>query len=147
ANQSLHKDIKGFSLEVEDIFNNYPWYGNLRELKNVVKRTALLCDEEYIEARLLPFEIRNYQKLFFEEPLNTITTSYSFPLQESPFMEEKNLSSSATTLKGAMIDMEYQLILKTLAKCNFNKSKAAKMLKIDRRTLYNKMNLYRELNR
>jgi two-component system response regulator HydG len=46
-----------------------------------------------------------------------------------------------------MIDMEYQLILKTLAKCNFNKSKAAKMLKIDRRTLYNKMNLYRELNR
>jgi len=33
-----------------------------------------------------------------------------------------------------------------LAKCNFNKSKAAKMLKIDRRTLYNKMNLYREHN-
>ena len=147
ANQSLHKVIKGFSPEVENIFYNYPWYGNLRELKNVVKRTALLADGECIEARLLPFEIRNYQKLFFEEPANTITTSYSFPLQESPFMEEKTLSSSATTLKGAMIDMEYQLILKTLAKCNFNKSKAAKMLKIDRRTLYNKMNLYRELNR
>jgi two-component system response regulator HydG len=147
ANQSLHKVIKGFSPEVEDIFNSYPWYGNLRELKNVVKRTALLGDGEYIEARLLPFEICKYQKLFFEESANTVTTSYSFPPQESPFMEEKTLSSSATTLKGAMIDMEYQLILKTLAKCNFNKSKAAKMLKIDRRTLYNKMNLYRELNR
>jgi two-component system response regulator HydG len=147
ANQSLHKEIKGFSPEVEEIFNNYPWYGNLRELKNVVKRTALLADGEYIEARLLPFEICNYQKIFFEEePPNTVATSYSFPSQENVFTEEKALSSSATTLKGAMIDMEYQLILKTLAKCNFNKSKAAKMLKIDRRTLYNKMNLYRELN-
>ena len=105
ANKSLHKAIKGFSPEVEDVFNNYPWYGNLRELKNVVKRTALLADGEYIEARLLPFEIRNYQKLLFDEPANTIATSYSFPPHESPFMDEKSLSSSATTLKGAMIDM------------------------------------------
>jgi two-component system response regulator HydG len=146
ANKSLHKEIKGFSSEVEEIFNNYPWYGNLRELKNVVKRTALLADGEYVETRLLPFEICNYQKLFFEEEPATAVTTFSFPSQEHSFTEEKTLSSSATTLKGAMIDMEYQLILKTLAKCNFNKSKAAKMLKIDRRTLYNKMNLYRELN-
>ena len=145
TNKSLHKEIKGFSPEVEEVFNNYPWYGNLRELKNVVKRTALLADGECIEARLLPLEICNYQKLFFEEEAAN-AASYSFPSQENSFTEEKTLSSSATTLKGAMIDMEYQLILKTLAKCNFNKSKAAKMLKIDRRTLYNKMNLYRELN-
>jgi len=147
ANKTLHKEIKGFTPEVENIFKNYPWYGNLRELKNVVKRTALLADGEYIEARFLPFEICNYERLIpEEEPVNTATTSYSFPPQEMPFTEEKNVSSTATTLKGAMIDMEYKLILKTLAKCNFNKSKAAKMLKIDRRTLYNKMNLYRELN-
>jgi two-component system response regulator HydG len=149
ANNSLQKQIKGFSSEVEDIFENYPWYGNLRELKNVVKRTALLADGEYIEARFLPFEICNYQKLVFEEEqANTPTTSYSISPQDILFTEEeKTLSSPATTLKGAMIDMEYQLILKTLAKCNFNKSKAAKMLKIDRRTLYNKMNLYRGLNK
>ncbi|HXL58663.1 MAG TPA: sigma-54 dependent transcriptional regulator [Chitinophagaceae bacterium] len=146
ANNTLHKQIKGFSPDVENIFKNYPWYGNLRELKNVVKRTALLADGEYIEARFLPFEICNYQKLFFEEEERASATSYSLQPEEIPFAEEKILSSSATTLKGAMIDMEYQLILKTLAKCNFNKSKAAKMLKIDRRTLYNKMNLYRELN-
>src|SRR6266487_3199659 len=146
ANNTLHKQIKEFSPDVENIFKNYPWYGNLRELKNVVKRTALLADGEYIEARFLPFEICNYQNLIpEEEPVNS-ATSYSLQPEEIPFAEEKILSSSATTLKGAMIDMEYQLILKTLAKCNFNKSKAAKMLKIDRRTLYNKMNLYRELN-
>src|SRR4051794_40552634 len=146
ANQSLHKTVKGFSPEVENIFKSYPWYGNLRELKNVVKRAALLADGEYIETNALPFEILNYLKLFGEDskPADTSTITYSFPSQEIPISED-NISST-TTLKDAMIDMEYQLILKTLAKCNFNKSKAAKMLKIDRRTLYNKMNLYREHN-
>jgi two-component system response regulator HydG len=145
ANQTLHKTVKGFSPEVENIFRTYPWYGNLRELKNVVKRAALLADGDCIESSSLPFEICNYLKLFGEESKapenNTIT--YSFPSQELPVTED---NASSTTLKDAMIDMEYQLILKTLAKCNFNKSKAAKMLKIDRRTLYNKMNLYREHN-
>jgi len=147
ANQSLHKNLKGFSPEVEKIFKNYPWYGNLRELKNVVKRATLLADSDFIEPRFLPFEISNYYKSFGEEQAIAEDANYSNATsREAPFGEENNLSS-ATTLKGAMIDMEYQLILKTLAKCNFNKSKAAKMLKIDRRTLYNKMNLYRENHR
>jgi two-component system response regulator HydG len=145
TNKSLYKDLKGFSPDVEKIFKMYPWYGNLRELKNVVKRAALVADSEYIETRFLPFEISNYQKLYTEETPGEDSLTISTPLQEVPFADDNNLSS-ATTLKGAMIDMEYQLILKTLAKCNFNKSKAAKMLKIDRRTLYNKMNLYREQN-
>jgi two-component system response regulator HydG len=145
ANQTLHKTVKGFSPEVENIFKTYPWYGNLRELKNVVKRSALLAEGDYIESSSLPFEICNYLKLFGEEskPADNNSITYSFPSQDIPISED---NASSTTLKDAMIDMEYQLILKTLAKCNFNKSKAAKMLKIDRRTLYNKMNLYREHN-
>lgn len=142
TNKSLYKNVKGFSPEVEKIFKMYPWYGNLRELKNVVKRAALLADGEYIETRFLPFEISNYQKLHNDETPPADSLTVSTPLQDVSFADDN--ASSATTLKGAMIDMEYQLILKTLAKCNFNKSKAAKMLKIDRRTLYNKMNLYRE---
>ena len=144
TNKSLYKNVKGFSPEVEKIFKLYPWYGNLRELKNVVKRAALLADGEYIETRFLPFEISNYQKPHNEETQPPDSLTVSMPLQDAAFADDN--ASSATTLKGAMIDMEYQLILKTLAKCNFNKSKAAKMLKIDRRTLYNKMNLYREQN-
>jgi two-component system response regulator HydG len=66
ANESLGKNIKGFSSEVEDIFKNYVWHGNLRELKNVVKRAALLSDSEYIEDRSLPFEITNFKRLQFE---------------------------------------------------------------------------------
>lgn len=144
TNKSLYKNVKGFSPEVEKIFKMYPWYGNLRELKNVVKRAALLADGEYIETRFLPFEISNYQTLHSEETQPADSLTVSTPLQDVPFADDN--ASSAITLKGAIIDMEYQLILKTLAKCNFNKSKAAKMLKIDRRTLYNKMNLYREQN-
>jgi two-component system response regulator HydG len=55
-------------------------------------------------------------------------------------------SLSETTLKGASIDAEYEMILKALKKVNFNKSKAAKLLNIDRKTLYNKMKQYQEFN-
>jgi two-component system response regulator HydG len=49
-------------------------------------------------------------------------------------------------LKAAGIDAEYEAILQALKKVNFNKSKAAKLLNIDRKTLYNKMKLYNEFN-
>jgi two-component system response regulator HydG len=51
-----------------------------------------------------------------------------------------------TTLKAASIDAEYEMIIEALKQSNFNKSKAAKLLNIDRKTLYNKMKQYQELN-
>jgi len=54
--------------------------------------------------------------------------------------------NSEITLKEASIDAEYEMILQALKKVNFNKSKAAKLLNIDRKTLYNKMKQYREFN-
>ncbi|MDQ6812232.1 MAG: sigma-54 dependent transcriptional regulator, partial [Bacteroidota bacterium] len=65
TNDELAKNIKGFSPEVESIFKTYVWPGNLRELKNVVKRATLLCDTEYIMPTVLPFEITNFSKLQF----------------------------------------------------------------------------------
>jgi two-component system response regulator HydG len=55
------------------------------------------------------------------------------------------LNESGRTLKAAGIDAEYEMIVETLKKVNFNKSKAARLLHIDRKTLYNKMSQYREL--
>jgi two-component system, NtrC family, response regulator HydG len=132
--QQLNKNIRGFDKEVEEAFKNYVWYGNLRELRNVIKRAALLTDGEYIEARSLPFEIINFKKLQFEKPADGSAPS------------AEKAEPSPTSLKSASRDAEYEMILQALKKANYNKSKAAKLLDIDRKTLYNKMQQYQEFN-
>lgn len=147
ANQSLGKQITGFSKEVEQIFLSYVWHGNLRELRNVVKRAALLTDGNVIEARSLPFEIVNYQKFLFDAGTDALASFAQPGLNEKK--EVAGMSKSlpdGNSLKEASIDLEYELILKTLKEVNFNKSKAARLLNIDRKTLYNKIKLYQELN-
>ena len=146
TNIELGKNIKRFSNEVENIFRNYVWYGNLRELKNVIKRATLLTDSEEIEASSLPFEISHFSKLQFEKQPDIVSVTNS--VMPSTFTEVDSSRSTVTetTLKGASIDAEYEMILKALKKVNFNKSKAAKLLNIDRKTLYNKMKQYQEFN-
>lgn len=149
TNDELNKKVKGFSSEVEEIFQKYVWYGNLRELKNVVKRATLLTDGEYIEDRSLPFEIVNFNKLSFDygnEPstpaavqATPVAASHATPAHGRTVLDE-------TTLKAASIDAEYEMIIEALKQANFNKSKAAKLLNIDRKTLYNKMKQYQEFN-
>jgi two-component system response regulator HydG len=150
TNQELGKNVKRLSAEVENIFRNYVWYGNLRELRNVIKRATLLTDGEEIEPTALPFEISNFNKLQFDKgpQIETVTNSYapSMPASAAIEEDEPQRSLSETTLKGASIDAEYEMILKALKKVNFNKSKAAKLLNIDRKTLYNKMKQYQEFN-
>jgi two-component system response regulator HydG len=156
ANEELNKSIKGFHPEVERLFKSYVWYGNLRELKNVVKRATLLCDEEYIDVKSIPFELTNFSKLQFEgssssEPAQPVQQSpgvVTFPQQNAPvatYPPVKKALPKEQSLKSAGIDAEYELILEALKKVNFNKSKAAKVLQIDRKTLYNKIRQYQEL--
>jgi two-component system response regulator HydG len=147
TNRELGKDIIDFTPEVEAIFKNYVWHGNLRELKNVIKRATLLTDGEYVDAKTLPFEISNFSKLQFEA---SGESSINIPVAHSaismPMPETPRHVNSEITLKEASIDAEYEMILQALKKVNFNKSKAAKLLNIDRKTLYNKMKQYREFN-
>ncbi|MBL7697498.1 MAG: sigma-54-dependent Fis family transcriptional regulator [Chitinophagaceae bacterium] len=148
TNEELNKKVKGFSPEVEEIFQKYVWYGNLRELKNVVKRATLLTDGEYIEDRSLPFEIVNFNKLSFDYGSDPSPV----PVQAAPAVPATAPTSHGrtvldeTTLKAASIDAEYEMIIEALKQANFNKSKAAKLLNIDRKTLYNKMKQYQEFN-
>lgn len=145
TNKELDKHVKGFTPEVEDIFKSYVWHGNLRELKNVIKRATLLSEGTMIEARYLPFEISNYAKLQFE---NTGAGPETAPASEVPtglHSRKSNINLSETNLKAAALDVEYELIIEALKKCNFNKTKAAKLLNIDRKTLYNKMMQYQLL--
>ena len=150
TNEELNKKVRGFTPEVEDIFKNYIWYGNLRELKNVVKRSTLLTDGEYVEARSLPFEISNFSKLNFEsapEPQQPQAFQAAGPQTILPVSNPTSRTIlDETTLKAASIDAEYEMIIEALKQANFNKSKAAKLLNIDRKTLYNKMKQYQEFN-
>lgn len=144
TNLELGKNVRGFTPEVEKAFKQYPWPGNLRELRNVIKRSTLLADGEYIDARTLPFELLNYDKLLFFEPTNNFA-----PPENSPVSIYEPLAvampippasiPSKVDLKSAALEAEYEMILNVLKQVNFNKSKAAQALGIDRKTLYNKM--------
>ena len=141
TNTELGKDVKGFTKEVEDVLNNYIWYGNLRELKNVIKRATLLTDGDLVDVKSLPFEINNFYKLQFDAPTATVV--------EKPVTVQANSNLQVpyeNKLKSANLDAEYEVILDALKKSNFNKSKAAKLLNVDRKTLYNKMRQFKEFN-
>jgi len=111
SNNELKKSVLGFEPAVEAVFMNYGWPGNLREMKNVVKRATLLATGNQICLNEIPSEIYSQQK------------------QEDKFrlFNEKN---------------EDELIRSVLETVGYNKSKAARLLKIDRKTLYNKLKLY-----
>lgn len=142
TNKELGKNVKRFSPEVEDVFRKYVWHGNLRELKNVVKRATLMADSSVIDIKSIPFELVNYRKLQFEnsaEQVPVAANRESTTAAQPAAMREPGL-------KSVSIDAEYEWILETLKKVDFNKSKAAKLLKIDRKTLYNKIKQYKDLN-
>lgn len=154
--QELGKKIDGFTDEVKEIFLTYPWYGNLRELKNIIKRATLLADGK-LDVKGLPFELVNHARLTFDEPTtatpvtstqanSTLTERpadvYKAPVVESGIATEmppRHEEPKTINLKKAAQEAEYETILDALKKADFNKSKAAEILGIDRKTLYNKM--------
>ena len=113
ANIELNKNISGFSKEVISLFQRYSWPGNLRELKNVIKRSVLLSSGNLIEQAVLPKEV---------------------------VQQNDDIDSSIALFSKS--DYEKERIVKALKQTNFNKSKAAELLQITRKTLYNKINHY-----
>ncbi|SHE65824.1 two-component system, NtrC family, response regulator HydG [Arenibacter palladensis] len=112
ANRSLGKNVEGFSEDVKDIFRQYHWPGNLRELQNVIKRAVLLTSGNTVEKEALPKEVY------------------------------RSKESNVNVDNFSKADYEKEQIVKALKQSNFNKSKAAKLLQITRKTLYNKINHY-----
>ncbi|TWR29680.1 sigma-54-dependent Fis family transcriptional regulator [Mucilaginibacter pallidiroseus] len=127
ANQELDRNVTSFSPEVVECFMNYRWQGNIRELKNVVRRATLLSEGSEISMKALPLEISNFKLAAFE-PSSAIASSAN-EVKEGPKHD----------LKNAALGAEHETILRVLREVNFNKTKAAEILNIDRKTLYNKM--------
>jgi two-component system response regulator HydG len=135
TNAELGKNVTGFDEEVLDTFLQYSWPGNLRELRNVVRRAVLLTEPgKKINKATLPWEITIGNILAHE--------SYEPPAHSgAPPMRKKEMD-----LKDAANWAEYETIMSVLQKVNFNKKKAAEMLNIDRKTLYNKIKNFQEEN-
>ncbi len=119
ANAEFGKEISGFDEESAGLLANYDWPGNLRELRNVIRRAALLSKGTQIERASLPGEIFTYDPSYAQVS-----------------------RSSDTDLKALESSLERQKIVEALEKVRYNKTKAAKLLNIDRKTLYNKIKTY-----
>jgi two-component system, NtrC family, response regulator HydG len=132
SSNELNKEIAGFDEEVMKLFMDYSWPGNLREFRNVIRRAGLLTTGGgLISSKVLPWEMMN------NPHLDTI------PRNDQPAAATTTTSSAQLfDLKNAASHAEYETIMNVLKQVNFNKSKAADILKIDRKTLYNKLRVY-----
>jgi two-component system response regulator HydG len=116
SNKELQKNVQHISKSAMELLLQYDWPGNLRELKNVIKRMVLLTTGDTADIETLP--------------------------DEMIIAVHKEPRPLGTDLKAINEINEKALILETLLKVKYNKSKAAKILNIDRKTLYSKMERY-----
>ena len=113
-NERFKKEIDGISNDVLNQFMDYPWPGNIRELEHVIEHAFILCHGRVITGEHLPAEIGHYGGRREEA------------VPKSPGARSVQVSH----------------ILDALSKTAGNKAKAARLLGIDRRTLYRKMSKY-----
>jgi two-component system response regulator HydG len=132
TNEELQKNVEGYDEDVEEMFLNYAWPGNLREFRNVVRRAVLLTPCGKINSKVLPWEITQASMHVDSQHMgsNSIAT---------------HTGAKEVDLKDAAAKAEYETIMNVLKEVNFNKTKAAEILKIDRKTLYNKIKIYESL--
>lgn len=139
ANQQLEKNILGFDDEAKEKLRDYYWHGNLRELQNVIKRAVLLTQGDYVTVDTLPHEIVHPNYFVAEEPL-PMPQVQVYPDMVRPGTTV--IGQPANNLKSVSENAERAAILKVLERTGYNKTRAAEVLNIDRKTLYNKLKAY-----
>ncbi len=111
-----------FSFEVISAFYKYPWYGNIRELQNVIKHAAIVCEGSEVTLNDLPD--------YFHNQL----------LKASDHRQDKK--ESHLELRRRVASAERDSLIDALKKCNNNRSQAIRLLGISRRTFYKKLKQY-----
>lgn len=111
-NQQFDKHVAGIAPDCLALVENYDWPGNVRELKNVVQRAVLVCEGEILHTRHLP----------------------------PRFRPERPVRGKVTFEVGTSLDeVEREMIVRALDETGNNRKRAAQLLGISRRALYNKL--------
>jgi DNA-binding NtrC family response regulator len=111
--------VAGITDAAMNIFTDYEWPGNIRQLRNAIRIMVVMCDRDKLDVCDLPPEIHHVHRLTGQ------------------------IRSSAADLSGLSLnEIEKQAIIDTLAKTGNNREKAAKLLGIGERTLYRKIKEY-----
>jgi DNA-binding NtrC family response regulator len=126
ANLEFNKKIEDISGEAMKSLLNYHWPGNVRELRNVIRKAVLLTDSNYIgEINLSSDVTSNCEKIGLSADFDRLNLDKGISLREAT----RKITEEA----------EKKVIKEALGVAKNNKSKAAKILKIDRMTLYSKI--------
>jgi transcriptional regulator with PAS, ATPase and Fis domain len=121
--EMYNKNLSRVSPETVSCLEGYSWPGNVRELKNVIQRAVLVARGRELTPELLPARIRDAGQA----------------------NRESLLASSPIHIGMTLAAAEREFIAMTLASASGNKKKAASILGISRRTLYDKIRKYRLL--
>ena len=121
-NKRLAMNVKNVTKSAMSYFQDYPWHGNVRDLENAIQSAMILVHDDTIRVEDLPLRIRGYPEISDDIDLSV-----------------KGLEDQ---VKALTEKIEKELIVKALEKCNQNRTNTAEMLKISRKTLFNKMKQY-----
>jgi len=128
-NKDLKKGFIGFTPAAAELLKNYPWPGNIRELRNVIERTMILCKETEIDAADLPEELRDHQASSPQvEPL----TSYDLSPTGDQFV--------------TLSELEDRYIQDVLNATGQNKTHAARILGIHPTSLMRRLKKLQEVS-
>ncbi len=126
TNEELEKNVLGFSNGALEHLQSYEWPGNVRELRNVIRRAVLVADTYITGADLDISDGRH--------------TTASPPLDLGK--ESDGNRSLKELVRSTVAQLEKEAIAKVLGETNGNKAKAARILRIDNKTLYKKIKEY-----
>lgn len=129
-NKRLGSDAIGLTEESIRILQEYSWPGNVRQLENFLEQAVNYSDEAIIDITKLPISL--------EEDYNEDLNNYSI----ETFNAKDNLGSDhlkPKDLNETLLEIERNIIIETIKRCNGNKSKAAEALNIHRSVLYKKL--------
>ena len=140
-NRRLNKNIKGLDKEVEKVFMQYLWPGNIRELENVIQSSMILTNEDFLTKEFLNI---NWDEIFFKKSVKKEEKEFFIKVAPDPDIEiDDNIDENdPNLLNNLMAKMEEKYIREAVDNYPYNLSKAAAYLGISRQALQYKMKKY-----